>query len=118
LSPRVDLLGLPLAFAAGGFLGSIVYQASVTDTATLLGLATIVASIGLPLAAGPSGSSGQSGGGPVRRVGLEGKQIPARPVCGAMDTGLNSLTRLFGSILVRVAISRLLIPNDRNCDPK
>jgi ABC-type antimicrobial peptide transport system permease subunit len=47
LSPRVDLLGLPLAFAAGGFLGSIVYQASVTDTATLLGLATIVASIGL-----------------------------------------------------------------------
>jgi ABC-type lipoprotein release transport system permease subunit len=41
------LLGLPLAFAAAGFMGSIVYQASVTDTVTLLGVVTIVAVVGL-----------------------------------------------------------------------
>jgi predicted permease len=41
------LLGLPLAFAAAGFLGSIVYQASVTDTATLSGVVLIVAVVGL-----------------------------------------------------------------------
>jgi ABC-type antimicrobial peptide transport system permease subunit len=41
------LLGLPLAFAAAGFLGSIVYQASVTDTATLSGVIAIVVVVGL-----------------------------------------------------------------------
>jgi putative ABC transport system permease protein len=41
------LLGLPLAFAAAGLLGSIVYQASVTDTATLAGVGTVVFVVGL-----------------------------------------------------------------------
>jgi predicted permease len=41
------LLGLPLAVAASGFLRSIVYQQSLTDTATLLGVAVIVVFVGL-----------------------------------------------------------------------
>jgi predicted permease len=41
------LLGLPLAVAAGGFLGGIVYQQSVNNTATLGGVALIVVVVGL-----------------------------------------------------------------------
>lgn len=41
------LLGLPLALATGGLLGSVVYQESVNDLATLSGVALIVAVVGL-----------------------------------------------------------------------
>jgi predicted permease len=41
------LLGLPLAVATGGLLGSIVYQGSVNDLATLSSVAVIVAAVGL-----------------------------------------------------------------------
>jgi ABC-type antimicrobial peptide transport system permease subunit len=41
------LLGLPLAVATGGLLGSIVYQGSVNDLATLSSVALIVAAVGL-----------------------------------------------------------------------
>jgi ABC-type antimicrobial peptide transport system permease subunit len=41
------LLGLPLALATGGLLGSIVYQGSVNDLATLSSVVLIVAAVGL-----------------------------------------------------------------------
>lgn len=41
------LLGLPLAPCNGGLLGSVVYQGSVNDSATLSGVALIVAVVGL-----------------------------------------------------------------------
>jgi ABC-type antimicrobial peptide transport system permease subunit len=41
------LLGLPLAFAVAGLLRSIVYQATVTDASTLLGVVSIVSAVGL-----------------------------------------------------------------------
>jgi len=41
------LAGLPLALATGGLLGSIVYQGSVNDASTLVGVFLIVAIVGL-----------------------------------------------------------------------
>jgi predicted permease len=41
------LAGLPLAMAAGGLLGSIVYHGSVNDASTMLGVLAIVALVGL-----------------------------------------------------------------------
>jgi ABC-type antimicrobial peptide transport system permease subunit len=42
-----SLAGLPLAFATGGLLGSIVYRGSVNEASTMLGVFAIVALVGL-----------------------------------------------------------------------
>ena len=41
------LAGLPLAIATGSLLGSIVYQETVNDASTMLGVFAIVAAVGL-----------------------------------------------------------------------